>query len=676
MTATETYDLIVVGGGIGASALAGAMAATETPTAISVLLLEGEARFRDRVRGEAIMPWGVAEAKLLGLGDALSSAQANPLIYWDSYTGNDRSGHRDLSRTTRAQEPVLACYHPRLQESLLQWAESNGARVRRGVRVTGLDTNGSPAVRLDTGEKFSARMIVGADGRGSRVRGWAGFPINQDPDQNLVAGVLMENVALSADAAHAWLDTAKGHFVLNFPSRAGPGQGLPVLSRVLRPPVRWGERHPRRAGPLRSRWGARRRLRQRPPCRAVGDLRRALHLGRFSLPERSRLGRRRRRQHRPDLGSGTYRWLCVDARVLRDQLLAYEDWDTAGRAYAEARQRYFNVVHTMELWQNKLLDGNRQRTPTPGDNRPSPSGGKTVPRKPRHLPERPRRPPGRNGPPPLLRRRLTPCQFENRGIVTPKLVPGIGGSEPLLDSCSNLSSFGLQCGNLAFCGHLIFNPAIQILVAEDVKLNLCHVEPASMPRSMVKHQPFDHPPGLLWLEGLVQGGWSMGVQVIEHYPDLLPLERRRHRPASASDGRNLPSSIMRRPVTSTCLRPARGRTSPWTSSGSRCAGTLNQTAPAVPPWPEWEAASRPPTAWRSHRIRLRAAWGHRGRRRGPARPRSGYELGADFLDAPLLRPPRHEFVFFSICLTVSLDIKSVNSSFTASSASNCNVHSI
>ena len=305
MTSTETYDLIVVGGGIGASALAGAMAATETPTAISVLLLEGEARFRDRVRGEAIMPWGVAEAKLLGLGDALSSAQANPLIYWDSYTGNDRSGHRDLSRTTRAQEPVLACYHPRLQESLLKWAESNGAKVRRGVRVTGLDTNGSPAVRLDTGEEISARMIVGADGRGSRVRGWAGFPINQDPDQNLVAGVLMENVALSAHAAHAWLDTTKGHFVLNFPH--GQGRVRVYLCYPASSGRRFGggERHPRRAGPLRSRWGARRRLRQRPPCRAVGHLRRALHLGRFSLPERSRPGRRRCRQHRPDMGSGT-----------------------------------------------------------------------------------------------------------------------------------------------------------------------------------------------------------------------------------------------------------------------------------------------------------------------------------------------------------------------------------
>ena len=39
--------------------------------------------------------------------------------------------------------------------------------------------------------------------------------------------------------------------------------------------------------------------------------------------------------------------------------------------------------------------------------------------------------------------------------------------------------------------------------------------------SIVKLQPLDHPSGLLWLKGLVQGGVPMGVQVIQHHPDLL-----------------------------------------------------------------------------------------------------------------------------------------------------------
>jgi flavin-dependent dehydrogenase len=58
-----TYDLITVGGGIGGAALAGAMA----EHGARVLVLERETRFKDRVRGEGLLPWGVGEARTLGL---------------------------------------------------------------------------------------------------------------------------------------------------------------------------------------------------------------------------------------------------------------------------------------------------------------------------------------------------------------------------------------------------------------------------------------------------------------------------------------------------------------------------------------------------------------------------------------------------------------------------------
>jgi len=44
-----------------------------------------------------------------------------------------------------------------------------------------------------------------------------------------------------------------------------------------------------------------------------------------------------------------------DTRVLRDQLLATEDWKQASENYAESRQQYFGVVHTMENWHTQLL---------------------------------------------------------------------------------------------------------------------------------------------------------------------------------------------------------------------------------------------------------------------------------------------------------------------------------
>jgi 2-polyprenyl-6-methoxyphenol hydroxylase-like FAD-dependent oxidoreductase len=58
-----TYDLITVGGGIGGAALAGALA----ERGARVLVLERETQFKDRVRGEGLVPWGVEEARRLGL---------------------------------------------------------------------------------------------------------------------------------------------------------------------------------------------------------------------------------------------------------------------------------------------------------------------------------------------------------------------------------------------------------------------------------------------------------------------------------------------------------------------------------------------------------------------------------------------------------------------------------
>ena len=345
------YDLVIVGGGVGGAALAGSMASAGA----RVLVLEAESRFRDRVRGEAIMPWGVAEVKLLGLEHTLIQAAANPLPFWDSYAGADRSGHRDLRRTTRAEEPALACYHPKLQESLLRWAEGCGAEVRRGARVTALGVSGyRRTVSVDGGEQFSARMVVGADGRASRLRGLGGFDVHQDPDQNLVAGVLIDGVDLSNDATHAWLDTTKGHFILHFPhgrGRArvylcypaasarrysGDGDIAEVLGQCMAsgvPEEAYANASP--AGPLatfdgRSVWAD---TAYKDGVALIGDA---------------------AANSDPTWGQGLSVALR-DVRVLRDHLASTSDWKAAGRTYAEERNGYFKVVHTMELWQNELL---------------------------------------------------------------------------------------------------------------------------------------------------------------------------------------------------------------------------------------------------------------------------------------------------------------------------------
>jgi 2-polyprenyl-6-methoxyphenol hydroxylase-like FAD-dependent oxidoreductase len=65
-----SYDVAVVGGGIAGAALATAVALD----GLKVLLLEHDIRYRDKVRGEYMAPWGVAEVQRLGLEKVLLAA--------------------------------------------------------------------------------------------------------------------------------------------------------------------------------------------------------------------------------------------------------------------------------------------------------------------------------------------------------------------------------------------------------------------------------------------------------------------------------------------------------------------------------------------------------------------------------------------------------------------------
>src|SRR5690349_16974181 len=140
------WDLIVVGGGLAGAALAQAVASAGA----RVLVLERERRFRDRVRGEGMHPWGVAEARALGLDVSLTAACAREVRYWTSYRGA-KTLRTDLVETSPHRAGELTFYHPAMQEHLLGLAEDAGAEVRRGVTVTALASGPIPSVVADTG---------------------------------------------------------------------------------------------------------------------------------------------------------------------------------------------------------------------------------------------------------------------------------------------------------------------------------------------------------------------------------------------------------------------------------------------------------------------------------------------------------------------------------------------
>src|SRR4051794_3363481 len=217
-----SYDVITVGGGFAGTALATTLARH----GLKILVLEQETAFRDRIRGEAMQPWGGAELHHLGLYDLLAQSCGHELSWFDLFMGPHQVAHRELTSTTPQGLPGFAFYHPAMQDVLAQAAEAAGAEVRRGVRVAGLEPGSPPTLHVETAggptEKVSARLVVGCDGRRSMVRRWAGFERRSDPAGQRIAGLLFENAqALPSDTCQLVINSQLGRITGLFPQRGG-----------------------------------------------------------------------------------------------------------------------------------------------------------------------------------------------------------------------------------------------------------------------------------------------------------------------------------------------------------------------------------------------------------------------------------------------------------------------
>ena len=66
-------------------------------------------------------------------------------------------------------------------------------------------------------EDLTARLVVGADGRNSRVRGWAGLKTQADPSRLIVASALVADLTAPDDRFYVLLPAAFGEMLLIFP---------------------------------------------------------------------------------------------------------------------------------------------------------------------------------------------------------------------------------------------------------------------------------------------------------------------------------------------------------------------------------------------------------------------------------------------------------------------------
>jgi menaquinone-9 beta-reductase len=169
------YDVITIGGGLAGPASAKVL----VENGMRVLVFEREIAFRDRVRGEQMHPWGVTEARKLGLYELLLQTCGTEIRYWShQVVGFSDATRRDLFETSPHRAGSLNFYHSDMQSVVIAAAEKAGATILRGARVVGLLAETPPGVRVRLGENgehvYRARLVVGADGRSSMARRWGG----------------------------------------------------------------------------------------------------------------------------------------------------------------------------------------------------------------------------------------------------------------------------------------------------------------------------------------------------------------------------------------------------------------------------------------------------------------------------------------------------------------------
>ena len=224
MKHVQDYDLIIVGGGIGGSALAIVMARAGR----SVLLLEQSRVYEDRVRGEWIAPWGVDEVKRVGLYDLLLGAGGHHLTQHVTYDED-----RDPARAEAEALPLgifrpgvpgpLCLGHPKHCQTLFDAALAAGVEGLRGVQVIEAVGGAAPKVTFEHDgqtREARARLLVGADGRTSQVRQAAGITLHQDTPHHWFAGLLIEDAPDWPDDMQA-IGTEGDFGFLAFPQGGG-----------------------------------------------------------------------------------------------------------------------------------------------------------------------------------------------------------------------------------------------------------------------------------------------------------------------------------------------------------------------------------------------------------------------------------------------------------------------
>jgi 2-polyprenyl-6-methoxyphenol hydroxylase-like FAD-dependent oxidoreductase len=191
-------DVVIVGGGIAGGAFATVLARR----GLAVTLLERQTRYHDRVRGEYMVPWGVAEAQRLDLLPTLLDAGGffpERQVGYDENCSAAVAEERAIvgSSLLPGVPGALCINHPAACEALSRAAAAAGATVVHGADRVRVVCGDEPEILFHgDGQQhhLRCRLVVGADGRTSTVRAQAGISLQRSEATHTVVGLLVDNV--------------------------------------------------------------------------------------------------------------------------------------------------------------------------------------------------------------------------------------------------------------------------------------------------------------------------------------------------------------------------------------------------------------------------------------------------------------------------------------------------
>jgi 2-octaprenyl-3-methyl-6-methoxy-1,4-benzoquinol hydroxylase/2-octaprenylphenol hydroxylase len=218
----EEREVVIVGGGLVGATLAVALARR----GIGATVLERHAATPELLRGELVMPRGVAVLDALGLGERLRDVcieTEGTVLHHTAFPGGAIQVDYDLA------PPPLEAIHwrPRglcgwrrpLYETLRAAARATeGVELREGFEVAGVERRRDRLLlQGKDGTRVAARLVVAADGAGSLLRRLMGFEPVRSEQRTFVQGFVGRAPGYARRHVEVGVHAVGAAFVFPFP---------------------------------------------------------------------------------------------------------------------------------------------------------------------------------------------------------------------------------------------------------------------------------------------------------------------------------------------------------------------------------------------------------------------------------------------------------------------------